>query len=298
MLTRMSRLTVLLLVALLACSASPASARSLSEILFPPPPPPPPPAIPAVAEKLMRDPADGIVRGTVILVHAGGWAGHDANAQEILFERPGDLFAGRGWRVVSVDYGEGPAGLDDVLAAIGAELVRGTAPGPLCIYGESAGGQLALVAAARLRSVDCVIGLGTPTDLALYQSDAATSANGQVRVVASRMATFFGNTPEALGPWDPVSLAPSIRADVLLLTEADDMYVSPAHAQRFQAARPSTQTVALESGDPPTRRRSSSTSPSPRAGGRPTTRRSARSPTASWPRARPRARPRRSSAPA
>ena len=71
------------------------------------PPPPPPPAIAPVADPITRDPADGNVRGTVVMVHAGGWAGHDANAQRILFEHPGDIFTARGWRVVSLDYEEG-----------------------------------------------------------------------------------------------------------------------------------------------------------------------------------------------
>jgi acetyl esterase/lipase len=250
MATRMSRMAIVLL-ALLATAASHASqanALSLADLLNPPPPPPP--AIAPVAEKLTRDPADGVVRGTAILVHAGGWAGHDANAQRLLFEHPGDVFTQRGWRVVSLDYDEGTAGLQDVLSAVGEELARGTSPGPICIYGESAGAQLALVAAARVRSIDCVIGLGTPTDLALYEADAATSTNAQVRLVATRMSSFFGATPEALAPWDPLALATSIRGDVLLIGEADDVYVAAAHAQRFAAARPTTQTVVLDPGDP------------------------------------------------
>ena len=64
------------------------------------------------------------------MVHAGGWAGHDAHAQQLLMERPGDLLLGRGWRVVSLDYEEGTAGLQDVLNAAGAELARDTGGGP------------------------------------------------------------------------------------------------------------------------------------------------------------------------
>ena len=62
----------------------------------------------------------------------------------------------------------GQAGLQDVLDAAGSELARIGDNGPVCIYGESAGAHLALVAAERLRAIDCVIGLGTPTDLPLY----------------------------------------------------------------------------------------------------------------------------------
>lgn len=237
------------LLAPLALPAAGAQAQlSLPPILNPPPPPPPP--IPPVGENLTRDPADGNVRGTVVLVHAGGWAGHDVYAQQILFALPGDVFAARGWRVVSIDYQEGQAGLDDVLNTVGKELLRRSTSGPTCIYGESAGGHLAMVAAARLRSVDCVIALGAPLDLPLYEADAQTSDNAQVRLIGSRMSTFFGTTPDVYAPWNPVGLTSSIRADVLLLNEGDDAYVPVAHTQRFKAARPTTQTVVLEAGDP------------------------------------------------
>jgi hypothetical protein len=184
------------------------------------------------------------------MVHAGGWAGHDGYAQDQLMKSPGNLFLERGWRVVSIDYNDGTQGLQDVLNAAGAELARGTGNGPLCIYGESSGAHLALVAASRLRAVDCVIGLGTPADLTLYQAQGSVSADARVRLVANQINRFFGTTLEQTAPWNLVTLAPSIHADVLLLHEADDTIVPPIHALRFQAARPTTQVVALEPGDP------------------------------------------------
>ena len=122
--------------------------------------------------------------------------------------------------------------------------------GPLCLYGESAGGHLALVAAARLRSIDCVIGVGTPTDLVNYRSEAVPDAEPRVKLVALRAARYFGTTPNELAPWDPVTLAPAIHADLLLLREGDDAVVSSAHARRVQAASPATQILELEPGDP------------------------------------------------
>jgi acetyl esterase/lipase len=207
------------------------------------------PVIPPVAAPIALDPA-GPARGTVIMVHAGGWAGHDAYAQDLLAKSPGNLFLERGWRVVSVDYEDGTAGLDDVLSAAGAELARKTSDGPLCLYGESSGAHLALVAAARLRAIDCVIGLGTPTDLTLYQAESAVSGDARVRLVASQMTRFFGTTLQETAPWNLVSLAPTIHADVLLMHEADDSVVSALHTLRFAAARPTTQTLELEAGDP------------------------------------------------
>ncbi len=207
-----------------------------------------PPADP-VAAPVSADPL-GHVRGTLVMVHAGGWAGHDAAAQQQLMERPGSFFVQRGWRVVSIDYHEGTQGLQDVLDAAGGELVRRSSDGPLCVYGESAGAHLALVAAARLRAIDCVIGVGTPTDLPLYQSEAAGSPDQLVKLVASQATRFFGTTLPELARWSPVTLAPAIHADLMLLHERDDPMVSALHASRMQAARPTVEIVGLEPGDP------------------------------------------------
>lgn len=209
---------------------------------------PPTPVIPPVQAPISTDPA-GPARGTMILVHAGGWAGHDGYAQDELLKNPGDLFLARGWRVVSIDYDEGQAGLQDVLNAAGAELARRSSDGPLCIYGESSGAHLALMAAARLRAIDCVIGVGTPTDLHQYTVEASVSDDDRVKLVSSQIMRLFGTTAEATAAWNLVSLAPSIRADVMLVHEADDELVTASHAQRFQAARPTTQLVQLQPGD-------------------------------------------------
>ena len=234
------------IVGLLASQASAATPFRLPSLLKPAPAVK---VIPPVAAPITIDPV-GPVRGTVIMVHAGGWAGHDANAQDLLSKSPGNLFLERGWRVVSIDYEDGTAGLQDVLNAAGAELARNSADGPLCLYGESSGAHLALVAASKLRSIDCVIGLGTPTDITLYQAEASVSADARVRLVASQMSRFFGTTLQETAPWNLVALAPTIHADVLLMHEADDEVVSKLHAARFAAARPTTQTLELEAGDP------------------------------------------------
>ncbi len=234
---------------LLGGPASPAAAArpiNLPSLIVPKPVP----VVAPVAEPITADPPGAVPRGTMIMVHAGGWAGHDAHAQRLLMERPGDLLLGRGWRIVSLDYEEGTAGVQDVLNAAGAELTRNTGGGPVCIYGESAGAHLALVAAARLRAIDCVIGFGVPTDLALYHEEAAASPDARLKMVADQMTRFFGTAPAEFAPWNLVTLAPSISADVLLMHEASDEVVSAQHDARFQAARPTTQLVDLAAGGP------------------------------------------------
>jgi acetyl esterase/lipase len=205
-------------------------------------------AVVPVAAPITADPSGGKVRGTMIMVHGGGWAGHDVHAQQVLMEIPGKGLLARGWRVVSVDTKEGKGGLQNVLETIDSEIARKTSNGPMCLYGESSGAHLALVAAARQRAIDCVIGLGTPTDLPLYESDGPTSSEPRVRQVAAQIKKFFGSTRAELAPWNPVGLASSIRADVLLMREGDDPIVSPAYATRFQAARPGTKIVELDPG--------------------------------------------------
>ena len=206
-------------------------------------PPRPPVAVPVTA-----DPA-GPARATMVMVHAGGWAGHDARAQQLLMRSPGRLLRERGWRVVSIDYEAGTEGLRDIIDTVRSELARGTSDGPLCLYGESSGAHLALVAAAQVKAIDCVIGLGAPTDLPEYEATAASGSRNQ-RIVDAQMRKFFGTSAAELAPWDPVSLAPSIGADVLLMREGDDDSVAASQSARFAAVHPATKTLTLPAGDP------------------------------------------------
>ena len=202
-----------------------------------------------VADLASADPA-GTVRGTMLMVHGGGWAGHDANAQNILMQTPGALLREHGWRTVSVDYDEGAGGLQDVLDAANTALARGSGNGPLCLYGESAGAHLALVAASRLHRIDCVIGLGAPTDIMRYETDGAADPDGRVQLVAGQLRRFFGSTAADVVTWNPVAVASAIRGDVLLMREGDDPMIPESHMTAFGAASPTTQLVDLEAGDP------------------------------------------------
>ena len=183
----------------------------------------------------------------MILVHGGAWRGPDPREQARLLRKPGDLLLRHRWRVVSVDYRRGAQGLRDVVAAI--ERLRPRHGGaPLCLYGESAGGQLALVAAARQPSVDCVIAAGAPTDFQAYFASAATGAEPLQRSVADLIRRIFGATPEATAPWEPVRLARRIEAEVLLLRAANDPLIPLDQMKRFRAVRPSSRFVELEGG--------------------------------------------------
>ena len=234
-------------LAAILCAVTPGAAGAqLSLPLLEPAPAPAPKVVAPVAASSEIDPPDGAARGTMILVHAGGWAGHDAHAQALLTRTPGEILLGRGWRIVSIDYEEGAAGLQDVLDAVAREVARGAGSGPLCLYGESSGAHLALVASARHRTIDCVIGLGTPTDLLLYEQTALDSGDRDLMIVADQLRRFFGTTAAELAPWDIINLAPSIHSDVVLLREADDAVVSQVHSDRLTAVRPTTLAIELD----------------------------------------------------
>lgn len=213
----------------------------------PKPPAPPPPVPPTVAEPISASPP-GKTRGTMLLLHGGGWTGPDREAQRQLMRQPGEMLSARGWRVVSVDYAAGRAGLQDVLDAAGQELRRPSGA-LLCIYGESSGGHLALIAAARLRAVDCVVAAGAPMSFALYRAEARASGDRNRGMVADAIGETFGTDPAQTVEWEPAAVAPRIAADVLLLHESDDTLVPVAQSDAFMAARPTTQRAELPSGD-------------------------------------------------
>jgi dienelactone hydrolase len=203
-----------------------------------------PPPAPVPEQALVATPSP--VRGTMILVHGGGWAGPAPTTQRALMTMPGETLSQRNWKVVSVDYHAGAAGLQDVVDAAGAELAQ-TTGGLLCLYGESAGGQLALVAASRVPGVDCVVALGPPADFEEYQSEVQRSNDPDRTIIAKQMASVWGSTPEDRSPNDPVKVAKAIGADILLMRQQDDPLIPIEQIDHFVAARPTTQRVELES---------------------------------------------------
>ena len=131
---------------------------------------------------------DGDVRGTLIWFHAGGWATGDQVAIDALI----GTFVDRGYALVAADYRFAPQFRAPELAADADRVVRfvkvhrgewGAPTGPVVLTGGSAGGNLALLAAAapgvfagdlpeELRAqspqVDGVISFVGPSDLPAY----------------------------------------------------------------------------------------------------------------------------------
>jgi len=100
-----------------------------------------------------RGPVDA--RAGIVLLHAGAWWLRSADV--LALERPqAERFAARGLLTVNVDYRIGIYGVGDARRAFDA-LARRLPPGaPICAFGESAGGHLALLL-ARARPLACVL---------------------------------------------------------------------------------------------------------------------------------------------
>jgi acetyl esterase/lipase len=109
-------------------------------------------------------------------------------------------FAGWGWVAAVVDYRAFADAPGDVVRAYDAARAR--FPGlPICAYGESAGGQLALMLAVR-RPLACVIDAAGPVDLPRLDG------TPQADWVRAKALAAFGD----LGDASPTHHAAAIRA--------------------------------------------------------------------------------------
>lgn len=190
-------------------------------------------------------------RGLVVLVHGGGWAGPDQPRQWNIDWWPGRMFRAAHWSTVAIDYAAGTDGLNSVLSELRAALA--TAPrGRVCVYGESSGGHLALLAAAQLPALRCVITLGAPTDLDRWRDDAARGGEpGWVGTYAETVPQTFGPGPVA-PEWEPVRVADRIAAPVLMVGQGDDRAL-PIRGQMeaFATVKPSTALLVTGPGAQP-----------------------------------------------
>lgn len=110
---------------------------------------------------------------TVLLVHGGGW--REGSWQD--FESFAPQLSRRGLMVAAMNYRlapdhSWPAPLEDVLAAVDFLRSQLTDPSRIALWGHSAGGHLAIMAAmARPEWIRSVVAVGAPTDLAQLHPD-------------------------------------------------------------------------------------------------------------------------------
>lgn len=173
-------------------------------------------------------------RGTVMLLPASGWASPTRTQQGAVWSRLAPTLFGAGYRVVAIDYARGATeGLASVRRAVLAESKR-PRTGPLCLYGESSGGHLALLAGNRMPQVDCVITFGTPVSFtALVDQVAAHPDNlGYASALQTVRDTFGGDW----AGWEPADLRTPMRVPALTMICADDLLIPLAQAEMLPGA--------------------------------------------------------------
>jgi acetyl esterase/lipase len=173
--------------------------------------------------------ADGRSRGTVLMLHGGGWRGDLGPDADGVMREWIDRMTAWGYDVANLGYRTGAPGLADALAAFDLVRERRGARERLCIFGGSAGAQLALwVAAERGEDVDCVIDLLGPPDLVEWGSAPASD-------VGLRLATAaFGE--ERLAGLSPINMVERIDAPVLVAAAPCDVFIELAAQERFVEA--------------------------------------------------------------
>jgi acetyl esterase/lipase len=185
------------------------------------------------------EPADGKPTGVVMLLHGGGWQPSRSGYQTEKAFAPS--LQAQGYATVVVGYSEGAEGFHEVQRIY--SQARKRYPGlPICAYGLSAGGHLALMLATREPDLTCVVDLAGPADL--------TSLNEQGGDEASRMAAeAFGE--DELARWSPVRYADRIKAKVLMVLAEDDPVNPVEQGQELTQVLPSAELVVVPPGPAP-----------------------------------------------
>lgn len=173
--------------------------------------------------------------GVVLVVHGGAWRAAGTRTVGLMGARA-RTFAGWGWAAAVVDYrafGDAPG---DVVRAYDAARER--FPGlPICAYGESAGGQLALMLAVR-RPLACVIDAAGPVDLPRLDG------TPQADWVRAKALAAFGDLRDA----SPTHHAAAIRAPVLAGYSAGDRIVPASQGRYLKRALTHARVIELGAG--------------------------------------------------
>jgi hypothetical protein len=171
---------------------------------------------------------------TVVLLAANAWKGTNPESKQRVYDHVGAALERAGHRVVVTDYPAGvEAGLTAVRAAVRAELTA-RPDMPLCLYGESSGGHLALLAAEDVRIVDCVITLAAPVDLHRWEQEATdTPETKQAQVFRQLVEPALGADVARWAAFDPFLRARRLPRLLLTMAEADDVVIPRTQFRRL-----------------------------------------------------------------
>lgn len=186
------------------------------------------------------DPLAGPARGTMLLLHSGGWRDARGDARRSLAVTALTLRAA-GWRVLNVSYTPGPPSgggpLDprpmyrDVVAFY--DQVRRAYGGPVCAYGESAGAHLAALLVTTRPALRCAVLQAAPLDLRTLLP--TTSTAGRPNITQA-----FGTDPATLTAWSPKSrwTAHARSTHVFATGAANDKVVPPGQLRALARVAP------------------------------------------------------------
>jgi acetyl esterase/lipase len=197
----------------------------------------------------------------VVYVHGGGWQrGTRRDPPPLIAADFYDQIAGQGFAVAAVDYrlsGEAryPAPLEDVRAAV--SWVRDNASaygldaGRVSLWGDSAGGHLALLTALTGAAVRAAVAWFPVTDLADMPSDLAAAGGVPDLGPDSREARLLGapaaSVPVLAREASPVAHAHAGAPPILLIHgTADDLVPAAQSIRLAQALRAAGASVELE----------------------------------------------------
>jgi acetyl esterase/lipase len=165
----------------------------------------------APADPLIRGPIDDPRRPLVLYVHGGGWF---FTGPKWVRHPSVERWARAHVAVWSTDYRPGARSLTDVEQAYRTVRRRVGPNRRVCIHGESAGAELALIVAARHRSVDCVVAGSGVVDLAAVPVTSSLRPIIDRELSAERRVASVGSADER-GPHPAARAAdpPSRRPD-------------------------------------------------------------------------------------
>jgi acetyl esterase/lipase len=148
-----------------------------------------------------------------------------------------------GWETVSITYRGCNRSVGDVVKFYDLVRAHFGPDVPICLMGQSAGGHLALMVAARRWDVSCVISQAGPSDLRkpAQQGKAEAQAGTGPKALAAGSAWGAGIAKSVFGAKNlkaasPVLRAAHIYARLLLASADDDVVVPNVQDQNMAAA--------------------------------------------------------------
>lgn len=179
---------------------------------------------PAAPAEPIHSAARADARGTVILIHGGAWMLHGREHALREHERHAARLNRLGFDTVAITYRPGHRALGDVVAFYDRLRARLGTREPICALGDSAGGHLALMLAARRATLDCAIARGAPTDL--------RAAHGVWREPVARELAPYAPLPRI----SPVTYAGRLAGRVLASQARRDPVVGIGQLARLRRA--------------------------------------------------------------